>query len=218
MTKLGKELIQSANEALEIAKGEADPKTYRVREPREIDVRALRQRLGMSQVAFAGRSNVGKSSLLNSLVRQNGLARTSNTPGRTQELNFFFAENVPLYLVDMPGYGFAKAPKEKVTAWKELVSDYLKGRTTLARVFLLIDARHGLKLIDEQIMEILDLAAVSYQAVLTKVDKIKSETLADLMVATTKALMAHPAAFPHVVTTSSEKGTGIADLREHLAQ
>jgi GTP-binding protein len=182
------------------------------------------------EVAFAGRSNVGKSSLLNSLVRQNGLARTSNTPGRTQELNFFFAENVrtqelnfffaenvPLYLVDMPGYGFAKAPKEKVTAWKELVSDYLKGRTTLARVFLLIDARHGLKLIDEQIMEILDLAAVSYQAVLTKVDKIKSETLADLMVATTKALMAHPAAFPHVVTTSSEKGTGIADLRAELA-
>ena len=169
------------------------------------------------EVAFAGRSNVGKSSLLNSLVRQNGLARTSNTPGRTQELNFFFAENVQLYLVDMPGYGFAKAPKEKVAAWTELVSDYLKGRTTLARVFLLIDARHGLKIVDEQIMELLDLAAVSYQAVLTKADKIKSEVLTDLMVATTKALMAHPAAFPQVVATSSEKGTGIADLRAEIA-
>lgn len=169
------------------------------------------------EVAFAGRSNVGKSSLFNALVRQNGLARTSNTPGRTQELNYFAAENVPLYLVDMPGYGFAKAPKEKIAVWTQLVSDYLKGRATLARVFLLIDSRHGLKPIDAQIMEMLDMAAVSYQVVLTKVDKIRPHALTNSFEATAQVLKLHPAAFPNVVATSSEKGTGIPELRAAIA-
>jgi GTP-binding protein len=169
------------------------------------------------EIAFAGRSNVGKSSLINALLRQNGLARTSNTPGRTQELNFFLTDAIPLYLVDMPGYGFAKAPKEKVEAWTELVSDYLKGRPTLARVMLLIDARHGLKPLDQSIMEILDIAAVSYQVVLTKADKIKPHELQALTEATAKALNKHAAAFPDVIATSSEKGTGIPELRAAMA-
>ena len=169
------------------------------------------------EVAFAGRSNVGKSSLLNALVRQSGLARTSNTPGRTQDLNFFEAPDTPLYLVDMPGYGFAKAPKEKVEAWTALVSDYLRGRATLARVFLLIDSRHGLKPPDLEIMEMLDQAAVTYQGVLTKADKIKPHELDALVQATAKTLGSHAAAFPQVITTSSEKGTGIGDLRTAIA-
>ena len=170
------------------------------------------------EIAFAGRSNVGKSSLINALLRQNGLARTSNTPGRTQELNFFLADEVPLYLVDMPGYGFAKAPKEKVEAWTELVSNYLKGRPTLARVLLLIDARHGLKPTDATIMSLLDTAAVSYQVVLTKADKIKAHELEALMQATAKALNTHAAAFPDVIATSAAKGTGIAELRAAIAE
>jgi GTP-binding protein len=169
------------------------------------------------EIAFAGRSNVGKSSLINALLRQNGLARTSNTPGRTQELNFFLADDVPLYLVDMPGYGFAKAPKEKVDAWTALVSDYLKGRPTLARVLLLIDARHGLKPVDETIMDMLDTAAVSYQVVLTKADKIGAHALPALREATIKALKTHAAAFPDVIATSAAKGTGIAELRAAIA-
>jgi len=170
------------------------------------------------EIAFSGRSNVGKSSLINALLRQNGLARTSNTPGRTQELNFFLADEVPLYLVDMPGYGFAKAPKEKVEAWTELVSNYLKGRPTLARVLLLIDARHGLKPTDATIMSLLDTAAVSYQVVLTKADKIKAHELEALMQATAKALKTHAAAFPDVIATSAAKGTGIAELRAAIAK
>jgi GTP-binding protein len=170
------------------------------------------------EIAFAGRSNVGKSSLINALLRHNGLARTSNTPGRTQELNFFLADAVPLYIVDMPGYGFAKAPKEKVEAWTELVSDYLKGRPTLARVMLLIDARHGLKPVDQTIMEILDIAAVSYQVVLTKADKIKAHELEAVIAATSKALKTHAAAFPDVIATSSEKGIGVAELRAAIAE
>jgi GTP-binding protein len=168
-------------------------------------------------IAFAGRSNVGKSSLLNALVRQGGLARTSNTPGRTQELNFFQASEVPLYLVDMPGYGFAKAPKEKVAAWTALVSDYLKGRATLARVFLLIDSRHGLKPPDIEVMDMLDTAAVSYQVVLTKSDKIGAHELEPVVEATTAALKSHAAAYPGVISTSSEKTIGIGDLRAAIA-
>jgi GTP-binding protein len=169
------------------------------------------------EIAFAGRSNVGKSSLINALVRQGGLARTSNTPGRTQELNYFQSIGEPLFIVDMPGYGYAKAPVEKVAAWGELVTDYLKGRTTLARVFLLIDARHGLKPTDEQIAAILDEAAVTYQAVLTKADKIKPHELEKVTEATSAALAKHPAAFPHVIVTSSEKGLGIDELRATIA-
>jgi GTP-binding protein len=173
---------------------------------------------GRVEVAFAGRSNVGKSSLINALLRQNGLARTSNTPGRTQELNFFETEGVPLYLVDMPGYGFAKAPKEKVEAWTALVSDYLKGRPTLARVLLLIDARHGLKPADETIMDMLDSAAVSYQVVLTKSDKINADALEALSQDVAKALKARAAAYPQVIATSAAKGTGISELRAAIAE
>jgi GTP-binding protein len=170
-----------------------------------------------TEIAFAGRSNVGKSSLLNALVRQGGLARTSNTPGRTQELNYFESPGEPLFLVDMPGYGYAKAPVEKVAAWGALVTDYLRGRTTLARVFLLIDARHGIKPTDEQIAEILDDAAVTYQAVLTKADKINAYELEKVREATAAALSKHPAAFPHVIETSAEKNLGIDELRATIA-
>ncbi len=170
------------------------------------------------EIAFAGRSNVGKSSLINALLRQTGLARTSNTPGRTQDLNFFLADEVPLYLVDLPGYGFAKAPKERVEAWTELVSDYLRGRPTLARVLLLIDARHGLKPIDKTIMDMLDAAAVSYQVVLTKADKIGAHALDALKQATAKTLKTHAAAFPEVIATSAVKGTGIPELRAAIAE
>jgi GTP-binding protein len=170
-----------------------------------------------TEIAFAGRSNVGKSCLLNALVRQGGLARTSNTPGRTQELNFFRADAAPLFLVDMPGYGFAKAPKEKVAAWTALVSDYLKGRASLARVFLLVDARHGLKPPDVSVMDMLDQAAVSYQVVLTKSDKISAAALEGMVEATTAALKAHVAAYPEVIVTSSAKAVGIADLRAAIA-
>jgi len=169
------------------------------------------------EIAFAGRSNVGKSSLLNALLRQSGLARTSNTPGRTQELNFFLAEDVSLYLVDMPGYGFAKAPKDKVEAWTQLVSDYLKGRPNLARVFLLVDSRHGLKPPDLEIMAMLDTAAVSYQVVLTKADKISASALKQLEEMMEKSLKTHAAAFPQLLATSAAKGTGIGELRAALA-
>ncbi len=169
------------------------------------------------EIAFAGRSNVGKSSLLNALIANKGLARTSNTPGRTQELNYFRPDNGDMYLVDMPGYGFAKAPKGKVEAWTRLVQDYLKGRQTLARVFLLIDARHGLKDVDTTIMEMLDTAAVSYQIVLTKADKINPFELADMKIATGILAAKHPAAYPILLATSSETGAGIDDVRAQMA-
>ena len=169
------------------------------------------------EIAFAGRSNVGKSSLINALVGHHGLARTSNTPGRTQELNFFEVPHAALFLVDMPGYGFAKAPKDKVDAWTRLVRDYLRGRPNLVRVFLLIDARHGIKSADEPIMELLDEAAVSYQVVLTKIDKLKPAQVAAVLAATASALEKHAAAYATLLTTSSETGSGIAELRAEIA-
>jgi GTP-binding protein len=170
------------------------------------------------EISLVGRSNVGKSSLINALVGQHGLARTSNTPGRTQELNFFATPDVPLFLVDMPGYGFAKAPKEKVNAWIELVRDYLRGRPTLKRVFLLIDTRHGIKPPDSEIMRLLDEAAVSSQVVLTKSDKTSRSHLEAIIAATHDALKAHPAAYPEIIATSAAKGIGIDILRATIAE
>ncbi len=166
------------------------------------------------EVAFAGRSNVGKSSLLNALTGRNALARTSNTPGRTQELNFFDVGAGPvLRLVDMPGYGFAKAPPEMVRRWRFLVNDYLRGRQALKRALVLIDARHGIKEVDRDILAMLDAAAVSYRLVLTKADKIKASELADVTQRTAAEARKHPAAHPEIVATSSEGGLGIAELR-----
>jgi len=169
------------------------------------------------EMALAGRSNVGKSSLINALVGHRGLARTSNTPGRTQELNFFEVPHAALFLVDMPGYGFAKAPKDKVDAWTQLVRDYLRGRPNLVRVFLLIDARHGIKSADEPIMDLLDEAAVSYQVVLTKVDKLKPAQVAAVLAATASALEKHAAAYATLIASSSETGRGIPELRAEIA-
>ncbi len=170
------------------------------------------------EIAFAGRSNVGKSSLINGLVGQLRLARASNTQGRTQELNFFTDPDSGLYLVDMPGYGFAEAPKDKVAAWNKVLRAYLAGRRTLLRVFVLVDARHGLKPADDEIMALLDCAAVSYQVVLTKADKINETDLEKVIEGTSKALSKHPAAFPDIIATSSEKGNGFEELRGTIAR
>ncbi len=168
----------------------------------------------MPEIAFAGRSNVGKSSLLNALTNRNGLARTSVTPGRTQELNYFdVGEPLVFRLVDMPGYGFAKAPKDVVKKWRFLVNDYLRGRQVLKRTLVLIDSRHGLKDVDREFLEMLDTAAVSYRIVLTKADKVKASDLAAIHAATEAEARKHPAAHPEVIMTSSEKGMGIAELR-----
>lgn len=172
--------------------------------------------IGDTEIAFAGRSNVGKSSLINALTGRKGLARTSSTPGRTQMLNFFSADEAPLTIVDMPGYGYAQAPKELVEAWTNLVFAYLRGRPTLRRVFLLIDSRHGIKPIDLQAMALLDKAAVIYQVVLTKSDKIKPPALTLLKEKTLANLSKRPAAFPEIIATSSEKVNGIEELRAEI--
>ncbi|HET7491897.1 MAG TPA: ribosome biogenesis GTP-binding protein YihA/YsxC [Bradyrhizobium sp.] len=166
------------------------------------------------EVAFAGRSNVGKSSLINALTGRSALARTSNTPGRTQELIFFEGpQNAGFRLVDMPGYGYASAPKTKVAAWTELIHKYLQGRSNLGRVYVLIDARHGLKEVDLEVFKTLDRSAVSYQIVLTKIDQVKPAELEGRLAEIKTALAKHPAAFPDILATSSQTGAGIAELR-----
>jgi GTP-binding protein len=168
------------------------------------------------EVAFAGRSNVGKSSLINALTGRNKLARASTEPGRTRELNFFRMSD-RLRLVDLPGYGYAKAPKSEIGRWTTLTRDYLRGRTTLKRVILLIDGRHGLKPDDKDVMDALDKAAVTYQLVLTKADKVKPTEIADTESATRAAIAKRPAAHPEVIATSSETGLGIELLRAEIA-
>ena len=168
------------------------------------------------EICFAGRSNVGKSTLINALTGRKALARASNTPGRTQEINYF-ALGDRLYLVDLPGYGYANAPLPKVQAWQALLKQYLSGRATLRRAFVLIDARHGIKPVDEEIMALLDSAAVTFQCVLTKADKIKAAEHARLLLQVRGRLATHPAAFPELILTSSEKGDGIATLRATIA-
>ena len=173
------------------------------------------------EIAFAGRSKVGKSSLINALTNQKGLARTSNTPGRTQELNFFMLApqrgDGAAWLVDLPGYGYARESKDKIAAWNKLLNAYLRGRPNLRRVFMLVDSRHGLKANDLAMMDDLDVAAVSYQVVLTKIDKIKKGQLERVIAATEEALKKRPAAFPVVLASSSEKNTGIDDVRGAFA-
>jgi GTP-binding protein len=166
------------------------------------------------EVAFAGRSNVGKSSLINALTGRNALARTSHTPGRTQELIFFEGTDKDgLRLVDMPGYGYASAPKAKIASWTALIHKFLQGRASLARVYVLVDARHGLKDVDRDVLKTLDKSAVSYQLVLTKADQVKPNELEATLAATITALAKHPAAFPDVLVTSSRTGTGMPELR-----
>ena len=169
------------------------------------------------EIAFAGRSNVGKSSLINALTGRRALARTSRTPGRTQELIFFTGPS-QLVLVDMPGYGYAAASKAKVKAWTTLIHAFLQGRANLARVYLLVDARHGLKPIDDDVLETLDKAAVNYQMVLTKADEVKDVDLAALVITTKATLAKHPAAYPEVLVTSARTDAGISELRSAIAR
>ncbi|MBJ6372950.1 ribosome biogenesis GTP-binding protein YihA/YsxC [Sedimentitalea arenosa] len=168
------------------------------------------------EVCFAGRSNVGKSTLINALTGTKALARASNTPGRTQEINYF-AQGPDLYLVDLPGYGYANAPLPVVEKWQKLLKQYLSGRPTLRRAFVLIDARHGVKKVDEEIMALLDSAAVTFQCVLTKTDKVKAAERDKVLGQVRGALSKHPAAYPELILTSSEKGDGIATLRAIIA-
>jgi GTP-binding protein len=174
---------------------------------------------GTPEIAFAGRSNVGKSSLINALTGRTSLARVSVTPGRTRELNFFtLGKDAALYLVDMPGYGYTQAPKSQVKGWTRLIGDYLKGRRELKRVFLLIDARHGIKPNDQETMTLLDEAAVSYQVVLTKADKPKASELEAVQAKVASDVAKHPAAYPELLTTSVRMGSGIAELRAAIAR
>ncbi|MFZ0730548.1 MAG: ribosome biogenesis GTP-binding protein YihA/YsxC [Methylovirgula sp.] len=170
------------------------------------------------EIAFAGRSNVGKSSLINALTGQKGLARTSNAPGRTQALNFFALGAPRFHLVDLPGYGYAAAPKEKIAGWTDLIQEYLRGRAGLLRVFLLVDGRHGLKPADLYMLVGLDRAAVSYQVVLTKADGVKPSEREQRLAETATALARRPAAFPEVIFTSAAKGEGIDELRTAIAR
>src|SRR3954454_15137696 len=171
------------------------------------------------EIAFAGRSNVGKSSLINALTGRNALARTSHTPGRTQELIFFVGPDQDgLRLVDMPGYGYASAPKTQVASWTALIHKFLQGRASLARVYVLIDGRHGLKDVDNDVLKTLDKSAVSYQVVLTKADQVKAGELAATIDKTTAALAKHPAAFPDVLVTSSRSGMGMPELRAAMVR
>jgi GTP-binding protein len=173
---------------------------------------------GRPEIAFAGRSNVGKSSLINALTRQRSLARVSVTPGRTRELNFFsLGKAGEITMVDMPGYGYARASKSEIKGWTRLIRDYLKGRRELKRVFLLIDARHGLKDSDREIMTLMDEAAVSYAAVLTKADKLKPSDLAEMVAGVSAELSKRPAAYPRVIATSAREGLGIPELRAAVA-
>ncbi|OYX42988.1 MAG: YihA family ribosome biogenesis GTP-binding protein [Rhodobacterales bacterium 32-67-9] len=168
------------------------------------------------EVCFAGRSNVGKSSLINALTGRKALARASNTPGRTQEINYFTAGDSH-YLVDLPGYGFAEAPVAVVAKWQRLLKAYLAGRSTLRRAFVLIDMRHGIKAVDEEILTLLDRSAVTFQVVLTKADKIKASEHGAILAQVRAALQKHPAAYPEIVVTSSEKGDGVETLRAIIA-
>ena len=173
------------------------------------------------EIAFAGRSNVGKSSLINALTGRRALARTSNTPGRTQELIFFGGSGAAagrLVLVDMPGYGYAAAAKSKITAWTRLIHDYLRGRATLARVYVLVDARHGLMAADDEILATLDQAAVSYQIVLTKADRVAAADLSARLTSVETSLARHPAAYPAVLATAAESGAGIAEFRAAISR
>ena len=172
------------------------------------------------EIAFAGRSNVGKSSLINAVTNRSKLARASNTPGRTQELNYFDVGRDPLVfrLVDMPGYGFAEAPKDMVKRWRFLINDFLRGRQVLKRALVLVDARHGLKDVDREVMTMLDKAAVSYNIVLTKADKIKPTVLAATLAAVAAEAARHPASHPQIFPTSSETGEGIAELRTAILE
>ncbi|MHA1550171.1 MAG: ribosome biogenesis GTP-binding protein YihA/YsxC [Alphaproteobacteria bacterium] len=169
----------------------------------------------LPEIAFVGRSNVGKSSLINALTQTKKLAKTSSTPGRTQSLNFFNWDQ-RITIVDLPGYGFAKAPKKLARSWQGLMKDYLRGRIALKRVFLLIDSRHGVKKVDEEMMEMLDECAVTYQLILTKIDKISMAKATKLLEETKEKYKKHPALFPIFLATSAEKGTGMPEMREEL--
>ena len=168
------------------------------------------------EICFAGRSNVGKSTLINAVTGRKALARTSNTPGRTQEINFFNISDSH-YLVDLPGYGYANAPLPIVEKWQRLLKQYLSGRQSLRRAFVLIDCRHGVKAVDEQILALLDSSAVTFQVILTKADKVKESERKEIISQVRKALGKHPAAFPELILTSSEKGWGIETLRSVIA-